>query len=203
MCSIVVSDESLKLVEIDCYIKSLIFSSHQNLDSPKIRKYAITLQLSRHAKSSLTATRGFIFSTTVSIKLSISRNVTGNNYLFPSLRLTSDSPRSQEVFLNIWSLLDLLTSISLFPHNYFLDVFLGSLNLMLRTWVRIFEWKIVEFVPPCGIFMDQNCQKVLLVLINLSIQTYISSTLPMSFFSIKLSILIAFYLKVTVRLYSS
>ena len=34
----------------------------------------------------------------------------------------------------------------------------------------------------CGILMDQNCLKVLLVLTHLGIHTYTSSNLPISFF---------------------
>ena len=47
--------------------------------------------------------------------------------------------------------------------------------------------------------MDQICQKVLLVLTQLGIQTFTSSTLALSFLFTKMSIAIASYLKQTVR----
>ena len=51
--------------------------------------------------------------------------------------------------------------------------------------------------------MDQSIQKVLLVLTQLGIQTFTSSTPPISFFSIKVSILIVLYLKRFVRFSAS
>ena len=43
--------------------------------------------------------------------------------------------------------------------------------------------------------MDQSCQKVLLVLTYFGTQNCTFSTLPICFFSIKVSVSIAFYLK--------
>ena len=59
---------------------------------------------------------------------------------------------------------------------------------MRPTCVKTFEQEIVDFVPLCGIFMSLSCQKVLLVLTHLGFQTSSSSTLPISFFPIKVSI---------------
>ena len=47
----------------------------------------------------------------------------------------------------------------------------------------------------CGILMDHSCQKVLLVLAQLGFQTFTSSTLHISFFSIKKWTSIYLYLK--------
>ena len=63
-----VSAESLEIVEIYWQIKPLFFSSHQDLDSPKISKKTITFGLSRHPKSSSTAITGFMSSTKVAVK---------------------------------------------------------------------------------------------------------------------------------------
>ena len=68
-----------------------------------------------------------------------------------------------------------------FSYNYWLDALLQSLNLKLPTWIRIFDQKNVEIVPLCGILKDRNCQKGLLVLTYLGIQTNAVSTLPTSF----------------------
>ena len=68
------------------------------------------------------------------------------------------------------------------PHNYYFDVFLQSLNLMLPTCVRKFDKEIVDFVPLYGTLMNYSCQKVFLVLAHFGIQTFSSSTLPISFF---------------------
>ena len=68
---------------------------------------------------------------------------------------------------------------------------------MLATRVCKIDQEIVDFVPLCEILMDQSCQKVLLVMVQLGIQTFTSSTLPVSFLSIKVSISIALYLKQT------
>ena len=46
---ILFSAENLELVETNRQIESLVFFSHQELDGPKIQKYAITIELSRHA----------------------------------------------------------------------------------------------------------------------------------------------------------
>ena len=62
------SAENLKPVESFCQIKPLIFSSHQNLDSPNIPKDAITFDLTRHAKLSLTTTTDFMSPTKVLVK---------------------------------------------------------------------------------------------------------------------------------------
>ena len=51
--------------------------------------------------------------------------------------------------------------------------------------------------------MDQICPKVLLVLTQLGIQTSSSSTLPISFLSVKVSISVVLYLKQTVRFWVS
>ena len=51
--------------------------------------------------------------------------------------------------------------------------------------------------------MDQSCCNVLLVLTQLGIQTFTSSTLPISFISIKVSISVAFYLKQTLCFYAT
>ena len=69
------------------------FLLNQILDSPKFLKHAITLDLSRQAKSSLSATTGFICSTMVATERSLFlKKNNGINYPFHSLRLTSDSP---------------------------------------------------------------------------------------------------------------
>ena len=95
--SILVSTECLKLVGIDWQIKSSIFLDHQNLDSPKFPKYAITFDLFWHSKSSLSATTGFISSTKVAIEnFPLSRTISGFNYSFCSLRLTSDCPKKSK-----------------------------------------------------------------------------------------------------------
>ena len=97
--STLISAESLKLVEIDWQSKSLIFSSHPNFQNPNFPKNAVTFDLFRHAKSSLTATTGFIFSTKVAIKVfPLLRNNIGNNYPFRSLWLTSDCPENAASF---------------------------------------------------------------------------------------------------------
>ena len=70
---------------------------------------------------------------------------------------------------------------------------------MLATWVCKIDYEIVDFVPLCEILMDQSCQKVLLVMAELGIQTFSSTTLPVTFLSIKVPISIALYLKQTVR----
>ena len=51
---------------------------------------------------------------------------------------------------------------------------------LFETFFRI---KVSDLVPCSRILMDQKCQKMLLVLKNLDIQVYISSTLFISFFS--------------------
>ena len=74
----------------------LIFSSPQNLGSPKIHKYAITFDLSRHPKSSLSATTGYFFSTE---RFPLLKIVSDNNSVFRSLRLTCHSPKmSRSIF---------------------------------------------------------------------------------------------------------
>ena len=97
--STLISAESLKLVQIDWQSKSLIFSSNPNFQNPNFPKYAVTFDLFRHAKSSLTASTGFIFSTKVAIKVfPLLRNNIGNNYPFRSLWLTCDCPENSASF---------------------------------------------------------------------------------------------------------
>ena len=79
--------------------QTIDFPSHQNLQSPKILKFAITFDLSRHAKSSSTATTGFISSTKMAIGgFSLLTSISADNYPFYSLRLTSDSPKKSSIF---------------------------------------------------------------------------------------------------------
>ena len=93
--SILICDENLTLVEFFLQIKP----SHQNLDSAKIPKCAISFDLSRHAKSSLSATTGFMSSTKVAVKgFPLLRSISANNYLLCSLRLTSDCPEKSNFF---------------------------------------------------------------------------------------------------------
>ena len=47
---------------------------------------------------------------------------------------------------------------------------------------------MAELVPLCGILIDQSCRKVHLILTQRGIQTFTSSTLPLSFFVIKASL---------------
>ena len=92
--SILVSVKNLKPVEFYWQIEQMMFSWHQNLDTPKILKYAIIFDLSRHAKSSLTANTVFMSSIKVKIKeFPLLRGISGFSYPFRSLQLTSDSPR--------------------------------------------------------------------------------------------------------------
>ena len=94
--SILISAENLELVEIYWQIKRVIFSWHQNLDSPKVPKYSITFV------SALTATTAFMSSTKVAVKgFPFLRSISANEYRFCSLRLTSDSTKCQEVFFNM------------------------------------------------------------------------------------------------------
>ena len=111
--------------------KALIFSLHQNPDSPKIPKCVNTFALSRHAKSSLTATTGFLSYSNIGIKKSLLLlNISPNNHLYRSL--TSDSPKkSRNSFqYRVFSFFK-----AGLPLNYQPDVFLQSCNLMLPTWV--------------------------------------------------------------------
>ena len=90
--SFLVSAENSKLVKIYGQINSLICLSHQKINKPNFPKYAITSDLSRHAKSSLTATTGVIPSIKVAIKgFPILRSISASDYPFRYLRLTSDS----------------------------------------------------------------------------------------------------------------
>ena len=58
----------------------------------------------RHAKSSLTSTTGFISSTKVAVKgFPLLSSISGNNYRFLLLRLTSDNPKIQDFFFNMES----------------------------------------------------------------------------------------------------
>ena len=83
-------------------MKPLIFPLHENLDCPKFPNYAITFDLSRLAKSSLTATPGFLSLTKVVIKkFPLFRSISAINYPFRSLCLTPDSPKKVEVFFNM------------------------------------------------------------------------------------------------------
>ena len=110
--SITVAAENLKLVEIDWQIKSLIFSSDQNLDNPKFPQFAITFVLSRDPKSSSSACTGFISSTKVAIEMHTPlRSISGNNYPVRSLRSTSDSPKMSKSFFSIWSFLDFVIRV--------------------------------------------------------------------------------------------
>ena len=52
---------------------------------------------------------------------------------------------------------------------------------MLPTWIGNFSQESVEFIPVSGILIDQSCQKLLLVVTNLGIQTYTSSNLSFFF----------------------
>ena len=191
--------KSFELVMDDCYTKFLIFFPHQNLDNPKFPKkcHAITFDLSPHSRSSLSATTAFISPTKVAIEsFLLLLNTSGFNYNFCSLRLTSDSPKTtgsifkNGVFSIFWPK---------YSHKYLLDVFLQSLNQMLTTWLREVVEEIVEMIPFCGSLMDQNCQKLHLVLTHFGIQTHNSSAYLFRFFSIKVSISIALYLRRTVR----
>ena len=84
--SIMVSAESLKPLETDWQFKSLIFSSHQNLDGLKIPKNAITFDLLRYwKKKSLFATTAFISPIKVAIgRLQLLRSKNCTNYPFRS-----------------------------------------------------------------------------------------------------------------------
>ena len=59
-----------------------------------------------------------------------------------------------------------------FNHDNNFDVVLQCLNLLPPVRVILFGWKFVVFEPKCGILMDQNCQKVLLVPTNSGIHTF-------------------------------
>ena len=147
------------------------------------------------------------------------------SHLWPQIQALFLPPRSQSKGLRFWGVLVLVTNLSVpydwllivkksqevflkrifsifkarYPPKHQLDVFLQSLNLMLYTWVWNVDQEIVEFVLLCGFLMEQSWQNVLLVLTQLGIQTFTSSTLPISFLSMKVSILIALYLKQIVR----
>ena len=105
VCSILVSVENMKLVEMCWQNKPLIFSSNQNLDKPKIPKYAFIFDLSRHAKSSLTATTGFVSSTRVAITKSF--HFRGVLVLITTLSVPCNwflmVQKSHEVFFNMES----------------------------------------------------------------------------------------------------
>ena len=97
-----VSADNWKLVEIYWQIRTLIFFSHQNLDNLKVPKYAIAFDLSRHAKSSLTATTGFMSSINIATEIfPLLTSISANNYPVRSLRLTSDGPKGQEIVFNL------------------------------------------------------------------------------------------------------
>ena len=106
-----VSAEKLK-EEMYWQIKPLIFSSHQNLDSPKVPTYAFTFYLSWHAKSSLTATTGFMSSTRSQSKaIRFSRVLVLITILsVPCNRLLRVRKKSRSVYL-IWSVLDFLAQV--------------------------------------------------------------------------------------------
>ena len=72
----------------------------------------------------------------------------------------------------------------MFLYNYWLDFFFQNLIWkFFFTLAGIFGRKIIDFVPFSGMFWDQKCEKVLLVLIYLDNQTYVFfSTLLVSFF---------------------
>ena len=151
-----------------------------NLESPKHSKCAFTFDSSRHSKSSLSSTTGFISPNNVAIeRFPLLRTVSSFNYPFRSLWLTSGSSKMS------WNLFQ-QGGFSIFQHgfpqNNQFEVFLWSLNLTLLTWVRMFDYKTIEFLALCGIVMNQSWQKVLLVWIHLGIQTYTSSTLLLWFF---------------------
>ena len=93
-------------------IKPLIFSSHQNPDGPKITNYAIIFDLSRHAKSALITTKGFMSSTKVATKVFLPlRSISANKYL-RSLQLTCDSPKTSGFFFSQRSLLVFQSKVS-------------------------------------------------------------------------------------------
>ena len=136
--SILVFAENWELVEIYWQIKLLNFSLHMNLQKWKVPKYAFTFDLSRHAKSSLIETTGFISSNKVAIKpFPLSASISGNNYFFDSLRFTSNGPIVSRNVLQsgVFSFFK-----AIHPHNYYFDIFLQYFNLMLATWV----WKSIR-----------------------------------------------------------
>ena len=111
---------------------NVFFSWRQNLDSPETPKNANTSDLSRHSKSSLSVTTGFISSTKVAIeKFMFLKNINFGNYLLQSLWWSSHCLKTSLFQFGVFSIFE-----SGFLHNYWLDVFLQSLNLKLLTWVR-------------------------------------------------------------------
>ena len=160
MSSILVPLRNVKVVKVHSQIISLISSSQQNLEWPKFPKYAKTFDASRHSKSSFVRNHKLHFF---------------HFLFFCDWLLTAQ--KCQEVF----STTESTVSKPGFSHNYLLDVSLQNLNLMLPAWVRKNDWVIVEISPLCGMLMNQNCPKELLVLTHLDIQTYTTSTLHISF----------------------
>ena len=107
--SILVSAKNLKPVKIHWWNRSLIFPSHQSLDSPEFPKIANTFDSSRRSLSSLSAITGLISSTKVAIdKFSVLKVISGKNYPFRSLQLTFDSPKISRIFFQ-YGFLDFLT----------------------------------------------------------------------------------------------
>ena len=106
MSSTQVFDKNLKLSEI----------YGQNRDVPKSPKNAFTFDLSRHEKSSLTATTVFMSSTKVAIEgFSFLEGNNANNYLFRSLQLTcATSKKSRSILQN--GVLSIFKARC--PHNY-------------------------------------------------------------------------------------
>ena len=68
---------------------------------------------SRHSKSSLSATKGFISSTKSAIEtFLLLKNITVNNYSFHSFQWTSDSTKNSKKCFSIWILIEFLTRVS-------------------------------------------------------------------------------------------
>ena len=120
-------------------------------------------------------------STRVAIKrCPLLRGTKGNNYLFGSLQLTSDSPKKSTSIVQYGNFPIFKAR---FPHNYWLHAFLQNLSRMLPTWAWELDYEFVDFVPLREILMDQSCQKMHLVLKQRGNQIFTFSNPPMSFFS--------------------
>ena len=86
LSTILVSAKNLQLVEIDWQIKSMLFSSYQNLDCAKIPKNGFNFDSYRHSKSSLSATTGLTPSTNIATDFFCFRNSSDDNHLpFPAI----------------------------------------------------------------------------------------------------------------------
>ena len=164
----------------------------------EMQKIASTFDLSRHAKSFFSAITGFISSPKSTSK---EFRFWGVILLVTILCVTCDwrllVHKSHEVFFNMGS--SQFSKPGFLHNNNSLDVFLQSLILMLATSVRKIVKEVGEIVTSCGILKDQGCQKVLVVLTELGIQTFTSLNLPISFSSIQVPIAVVLYLKWTVR----